>query len=123
MCGICGLVYADRTRQPDRDRLAAMSHPLRFRGPDAEGFHLAPGVGLAHRRLSIIDLARGGQPMSDPAGQVVLIYNGEIYNFLELRRELDVEGVPFRTTSDTEVLLQGYLHWGLEILPRLAGMF
>lgn len=123
MCGICGLVYEDRNRPVARERLAGMAHTLRFRGPDAEGFYLGPGVGLGHRRLSVIDLSRGGQPMTDPSGQVTICYNGEIYNFLELREELEAAGVTFQTTSDTEVLLHGYLRWGLDVLPRAAGMF
>ena len=122
MCGICGVVYADR-QLPDRGLLEAMNYPLRFRGPDADGFFLAPGVGLGHRRLSVIDLATGGQPMTDPTGHVTIAFNGEIYNFRELRPQLEAAGARFQTTSDTEVLLQGYLHWGPELLPRLAGMF
>ena len=123
MCGICGVVYADQQRLPKMDMLKAMARALRFRGPDAEGYFLEPGVGLAHRRLSVIDLERGGQPMTDPSGQVTVSYNGEIYNYLELRSELAAAGYQFRTTSDTEVLLTGYLHWGVEVLQHLAGMY
>ncbi|MFZ5452531.1 MAG: asparagine synthase (glutamine-hydrolyzing) [Thermodesulfobacteriota bacterium] len=123
MCGICGIVYTDQQRLPAMEMLQAMARALRFRGPDAEGYFLEPGVGLAHRRLSVIDLARGGQPMTDPAGRVTVVYNGEIYNFLALREELSAQGYQFRTTSDTEVLLSGYLQWGVEVLPRLVGMY
>jgi asparagine synthase (glutamine-hydrolysing) len=124
MCGIAGVVHADRTRPVDRDKLAAMTHELRYRGPDAQTFHVEPGVGLGHRRLSIIDLVSGDQPMTDPTGQVTVTYNGEVYNFLELRGELSAVGVTFRTTSDTEVLLLGYLTWGIDgLVSRLAGMF
>ncbi len=123
MCGICGIVCAERTRPPDRAALAGMNACLRRRGPDAEGFHVAPGVGLAHRRLRIIDLEGGAQPMAGAGGQVILSFNGEIYNFQDLRRELQAAGVVLRTHSDTEVLLEGYLRWGLDVLPRLAGMF
>lgn len=123
MCGICGVVYADQQRLPAREVLQAMAQALRFRGPDAEGYFLEPGVGLAHRRLSVIDLATGGQPMTDPSGRVTIIYNGEIYNYLELREELSAAGYQFQTTSDTEVLLTAYLHWGVEVLPRLVGMY
>jgi asparagine synthase (glutamine-hydrolysing) len=123
MCGICGVVDADRQRRPPREQLAAMTYRLRFRGPDAEGFYIGPGVGLGHRRLGVLDLTGGVQPMSDPSGQVILCYNGEIYNFFELRRQLQSLGVVFRTTGDTEVLLHGYLRWGADVVDRLAGMF
>jgi asparagine synthase (glutamine-hydrolysing) len=123
MCGICGVVYEERGRPVAAETLRAMCHALRFRGPDAEGAYLAPGVGLGHRRLSVIDLSRGGQPMTAPGGQVTISYNGEIYNFLELRKELEAEGVAFQTTCDTEVLLHGYLRWGPDVLRRAVGMF
>lgn len=123
MCGICGLVYSDRQRRPDPANLAAMNNCLERRGPDAEGFHIQPGVGLGHRRLSVIDLESGGQPMSDPSGQITIVFNGEIYNFQSIRSELTGLGHVFKTTSDTEVLLAGFLQWGECVVDRLAGMF
>jgi len=123
MCGICGVVFAERGKEVSPEMLRKMTHTLRFRGPDGEGFYVEKGVGLGHRRLSVIDLARGGQPMTDPSGRVTISYNGEIYNFPALRRELEAAGFRFRTTCDTEVLLLGYLHWGEAMLDRLVGMF
>jgi len=123
MCGICGIVFTDRTREPSAVALAHMAETLRFRGPDAEGFHIRPGIGLGHRRLRVIDLEGGKQPMSDPGGQVTISLNGEVYNFQSLRAVLQAEGTTFRTSSDTEVLLQGYLRWGIGVLDRLVGMF
>jgi asparagine synthase (glutamine-hydrolysing) len=123
VCGICGLVFVDPERKPDAGLLAKMTRVLRSRGPDAESFVLEGGVGLGHRRLSVIDPDGGAQPMTDLSGRVTIVYNGEIYNFLELRDELRRAGLRFRTNSDTEVLLQGYLHWGIDVVPRLAGMF
>ncbi len=123
MCGICGLVLAGRERTPEDEILRAMAAPLASRGPDDEGFHRAPGIGLGHRRLRVIDLEGGRQPMVDESGRIVLSYNGEIYNHLELRRELEGRGVRFRTRSDTEVLLAGYVAWGEGVLDRLSGMF
>ena len=123
MCGICGVVYADRCEQVSGEMLRKMAHTLRFRGPDGEGFHTEGGVGLGHRRLSVIDLAGGAQPMTDPSGKVTISFNGEIYNFPALRKELEAAGYAFRTSSDTEVLLLGYLHWGESVVDKLVGMF
>ncbi len=117
MCGICGYVGPGREAT-----LAAMAATLAHRGPDGAGRFIGEGVGLAHRRLAIIDLDGGAQPMTDAAGNV-LVFNGEIYNFRELRRELEAFGQRFATRSDTEVLLAAYRQWGRECLSRLRGMF
>ena len=102
--------------------LPAMANALKQRGPDAEGFWNDDRVGLAHRRLSILDLTTGQQPMV--SGELVVVFNGEIYNFLEIRRELEAAGQRFSTSSDTEVLLLGYRQWGMdELLQKLEGMF
>ena len=98
-----------------------MARTLAHRGPDDEGAFNAPGIGLHHRRLSIIDLATGHQPMT--VGPTTIVFNGEIYNYLELRDELVRQGQAFKTTSDTEVLLRGYLEWGKDVVRRLNGMF
>jgi asparagine synthase (glutamine-hydrolysing) len=101
-----------------------MTGLLAHRGPDARGTWVGREAGLAATRLAILDLSpAGNQPMGDPAGGVVVVLNGEIYNFLELRAQLMQAGYPFRSRSDTEVLLQGYRHWGESVLPRLRGMF
>lgn len=123
MCGIAGIVDLEGTRTADRALLERMTDALTHRGPDESGYHIEPGAALGHRRLSIIDLASGQQPMSDEAGEVWLSYNGEIYNFRELRSELEAAGYAFRTRSDTEVLLRAWQHWGERCVERLRGMF
>lgn len=100
-----------------------MADALAHRGPDGSGVWTAPGVGLGHRRLSIIDLATGDQPMRSPDGRIALSYNGEIYNFREIRAELETKGHVFRTESDTEVVLAGWRQWGPDCLRRFNGMF
>jgi asparagine synthase (glutamine-hydrolysing) len=123
MCGIVGVLERDAERLPCVRQLQRMAAALAHRGPDAERYFVSGRVGLAHRRLSIIDLESGQQPMQDPDGQVSLVFNGEIYNYPELKRELEQEGYRFRTRSDTEVLLALYLRKGLAAFPRLNGMF
>jgi len=100
-----------------------MTRSLAHRGPDDEGYHVAGSLGLGFRRLSIIDLEGGHQPMSDQEKTVWVVFNGEIYNFLELRRELESHGHVFRTRSDTEVIIHGFKQWGDQVLNRLNGMF
>lgn len=127
MCGICG-VFLERPSDTAGLRLATarMTAALAHRGPDDEGVWVDPEgrVALGNRRLAIIDLSPAGhQPMTDPTGQVVLTYNGEIYNFRELRAELKASGYPFRSHTDTEVILALYLRDGLYMFPHLRGMF
>ena len=117
MCGICGYLGPG-----NENVLQAMSATLAHRGPDDSGIHVGDGFGLAHRRLSIIDLAGGHQPMISPEGDV-LVFNGEIYNFQEIRGDLEKLGHRFATHSDTEVLLRAYRQWGADCLQRLRGMF
>ena len=123
MCGIAGLFYPATPKPIDPARLKTMTDAIAHRGPDGSGIWTAPGVGLGHRRLSIIDLAGGGQPMALPDDEVVVSYNGEIYNFQEVRAELERKGARFTSHSDTEVLLHGWRAWGPDLLPRLNGMF
>lgn len=120
MCGIVGVLNADR-RPVDPAVLAAMAATLSHRGPDGEGSLVEGPVGLFHRRLAIIDLVTGQQPMS--VDGLTIVFNGEIYNFIELREELRLLGHSFRTTSDTEVILHAYQEYGLEAIPRLNGIF
>ena len=123
MCGIAGILYRNRETPVDKDLLRAMIDVIRHRGPDGEGMHIAPGLGLGHRRLAIIDPATGQQPMLDPDTQNVIIYNGEVYNYVEIRKELLAAGHRFRTDSDTEVILKAYAQWGEECLSRFNGMW
>src|SRR5437867_217277 len=123
MCGIAGVFYAEAARPVDAVHLKAMGDSIAHRGPDAEGFLIEPGIGLVHRRLSIIDLAGGDQPIGNEDGTVQVIFNGEIYNFQELRKELEAKGHRFRTHSDTEVLVHSYEEYGEHLVDRLRGMF
>ncbi len=123
MCGIAGVMYADRSRPVDRAVLEAMSDAIAHRGPDAEGFWLDPGLGLAHRRLSIIDLAGGDQPIGNEDDSIQVVFNGEIYNYQTLRADLEARGHRFRTHSDTEILVHQYEEDGERLVERLRGMF
>ncbi len=123
MCGIAGILCLDPQRQPARDALEAMTRCLRHRGPDDEGLLIKAPVGLGHRRLSIIDVAGGHQPLSNEDGSVSIVYNGEIYNFAELRRELEKAGHRFATHSDTETIIHAYEQYGTDCLQRFNGMF
>lgn len=121
MCGFTGFV--SRSAAPDVNALHAMGDTIKHRGPDEEGHYVDDRCAIAHRRLSIIDLANGQQPMTSPDGRYVLAYNGEIYNFQEIREELIALGHTFLTHSDTEALLHGYMQWGAEVTKKLRGMF
>ena len=122
MCGMCGRYNLDGA-PVERAELLAMAATIAHRGPDEEGVLVRPGVGLGHRRLSIIDLPHGQQPMCNEDGSVWIVYNGEVYNYLGLREELLSRGHTFRTRCDTEVLVHGYEEWGADLLPRTNGMF
>ena len=122
MCGICGIVSL-RGAAVDADTLAAMNETLRHRGPDSGGVKLLGQVGLAARRLSIIDLAGGDQPMANEDETVWVVQNGEIYNYPELRREVLARGHRLRTNCDTEVHLHLYEDFGPRYVARLRGMF
>lgn len=123
MCGICGKFNFSGGAPVARRDLERMADSIAHRGPDDEGFFLDGSLGLGFRRLSIIDLAGGHQPMSDSDESVWVVFNGEIYNFKELRAELESHGHVFRTRCDTEVIVHGYRQWGDEVLNRLNGMF
>ena len=123
MCGIAGVLMRDSSRAPSREGLARMARVILHRGPDAYGFRISGPAGLAHRRLSIIDLVAGGQPMSSADGTVWVTYNGEIYNYPELRAEMEAAGHTFRTRSDTEVLVELFRKEGAASFRKLNGMF
>jgi asparagine synthase (glutamine-hydrolysing) len=123
MCGIAGVLYADRARPAAPETLRAMGDRLAHRGPDAAGTWAEPGVGLVHRRLSIIDLAGGDQPLANEDESVWIVFNGEIYNYQALRAGLEDRGHRFRTLSDTEVLVHLYEEHGDDLVTRLRGMF
>lgn len=123
MCGICG-IYNKQNHSPEEKRLVDMRDVMMNRGPDDAGLFIEPGIGLGHRRLSIVDLTETGhQPMHTPDGRYTIVYNGEIYNFPELKKELEQRGILFHSTSDTEVILQGYAVWGTEVFQKMNGMF
>ncbi|HEY7058765.1 MAG TPA: hypothetical protein VH458_19670, partial [Vicinamibacterales bacterium] len=123
MCGIAGRFNFNQLRLVDRDVLERMTDIVAHRGPDQGGHHVAPGIGLGHRRLSIIDLSTGDQPLSNEDGTVWTVFNGEIYNFAAVRAELIAHGHRFRTESDTEVIVHGYEEWGELCVEKFRGMF
>lgn len=123
MCGICGQFNFLRHEPVDPDTVRRMTQTMEHRGPDDEGYFFDGSLGLGFRRLSIIDLSGGHQPMSDVEETVWVMLNGEVYNFPELRAELEGRGYSFRTRSDTEVIIHGYKEWGIEVLNHLNGMF
>jgi asparagine synthase (glutamine-hydrolysing) len=123
MCGLVGIFDAHGRRPIDAALVARMNDALAHRGPDGDGFHLAPGIALGHRRLSIIDLAGGKQPLYNEDGSVAVTYNGEIYNYQDLVATLSAAGHRFRTHSDTEVIVHAWEEWGAACLERFRGMF
>ena len=123
MCGIVAIIDVRARRPIDRDTLVRMNESQHHRGPDEGGLHLAPGVGLGHRRLSIIDLATGQQPLYNGDRSVVVVFNGEIYNYRELIAELSALGHEFRTRSDTEVIVHAWRAWGEQCVDHFRGMF
>jgi asparagine synthase (glutamine-hydrolysing) len=125
MCGIAGIFYRDG-RPVGRESLVRMARAVAHRGPDGEGLYVddgLPSVGLAARRLAVIDVDNGGQPMSTEDGRLTIVYNGEVFNADDVRRRLEGMGHRFRSRCDTEVVLQGYAHWGPEVVTHLNGMW
>lgn len=122
MCGICG-IYNFKANVINRELLDRMTSVLAHRGPDGDGHFTSHNVGLGHRRLSIIDIAGGSQPISNEDSSIWIVFNGEIYNYIELHDELTAKGHIFKTRSDTEVIIHGYEEWGLECVNRFNGMF
>ncbi|WP_193369802.1 XrtA/PEP-CTERM system amidotransferase [Pelagibius marinus] len=123
MCGLVGLFNSVATRSIDRSLLQTMTDSLAHRGPDGSGFYVHDGIGLGHRRLSIIDLAGGQQPMHNEDDTVSVVYNGEIYNFRELAKSLRNRGHRFRSLCDTEVIVHAWEEWGVDCVKRFRGMF
>jgi asparagine synthase (glutamine-hydrolysing) len=123
MCGIVGIFDRLETREIDRALLSRMNESQHHRGPDEGGLHVEPGLGLGHRRLSIIDLASGQQPLFSQDRSLVVTFNGEIYNFMEVRAELERLGYAFATHSDTEVIVYAWAAWGEDCVRRFNGMF
>ncbi|MGC3956814.1 MAG: hypothetical protein QM813_02270 [Verrucomicrobiota bacterium] len=122
MCGICG-VFDLKGLPISREVLDDMTNIIRHRGPDGDGRFVDGEVGLGHRRLSIIDLGGGAQPIGNEDGKLQIVFNGEIYNFVELRAELESHGHQFKTKSDTEVIVHAYEQWGEDCVKRFNGMF
>ncbi len=123
MCGICGILYCGEERRVQRDTLAQMNAHIVHRGPDDDGFFVEGNVGLAMRRLSIIDIRTGQQPISNEDKSLWIVYNGEIYNHRELRSKLEARGHRYRTKSDTETIVHLYEEYGRDCVQHLRGMF
>jgi len=123
VCGICGIAHTDPARSVDKTVLIRMNTAMTHRGPDEEGYYCRGAVGLAMRRLSILDIPGGRQPMTNENGSVTVVFNGEVYNFRELRAQLEARGHVFRSHGDTEVIVHAYEEYGDAALDRLNGMF
>ena len=123
MCGICGIVEPAGLRPDDTRRVRTMAQMIAHRGPDGDGFWDADGASLGHRRLAIIDVAGGSQPLFNESNRIGLVFNGEIYNYKELRGLLVARGHRFRSETDSEVIVHGYEEWGDGVVARLRGMF
>ncbi|MBI4946222.1 MAG: asparagine synthase (glutamine-hydrolyzing) [Bacteroidetes bacterium] len=123
MCGIAGIFHFDTSRSVNESLLKKMADSLAHRGPDGEGFYIKNNIGLGHRRLSIIDLSTGDQPMFNEDKSIAIVFNGEIYNYVELKEELKNLGYKFFTNSDTEVIIRAYETWGTDCQNKLNGMW
>lgn len=123
MCGLTGVLHFDQQRNIDPVRLKKATDMISYRGPDGDGFYINGNIGFGHRRLSIIDLNSGNQPMYSTDRNIVIVFNGEIYNYIELREELMLLGHSFQTNSDTEVILEAYQEWGIDCQLQFNGMW
>jgi asparagine synthase (glutamine-hydrolysing) len=121
MCGIAGFIHFEKEKEADHVCLKKMTDIIAYRGPDSQGFYIKKNVALGHRRLKIIDLNTGNQPMFSDDGNIALVFNGEVYNYIELREELETFGHRFHTTSDTEVIIKAYNQWGVDCQNRFNG--
>jgi asparagine synthase (glutamine-hydrolysing) len=122
MCGIAGILNLN-SKQVEEESIISMLSSIYHRGPDESGVYFGNGIGLGNVRLSIIDLESGQQPMIDESGNYVIVYNGELYNYIELREALLEKGYKFKTSSDTEVVLNMFIHYGAECLSHFNGQF
>lgn len=123
MCGICGYLHYDTSKRPSPAVLKSMMDTLTMRGPDEEGAYIKDNAALGHRRLSIIDLETGRQPIYNEDNSIVIVYNGEIYNFREIKETLAGKGHAFKTHSDTEVVVHAYEEYGEDCVKLFNGMF
>jgi asparagine synthase (glutamine-hydrolysing) len=123
MCGICGIVNFNKTQKVHEREIRSMMDAMDHRGPDQEGLFIDEFAGIGHRRLSIIDLSSGRQPVSNEDGSIWIVFNGEIYNFQQLRADLEAKGHLFSTKTDTEVIVHCYEEYGYAFLDKLRGMF
>ena len=124
MCGFVGFINKDSdTEIMNTVTVHQMADRILHRGPDQEGYYVDSDVSLGFRRLSIIDVDGGSQPLKNADGSKILVFNGEIYNYKELRDELEYKGYKFKTNTDSETILHGYEEWGKDVLERLRGMF
>jgi len=123
MCGICGVLFPNSFGRVSRDALESMNRQMRHRGPDDEGYFVSDNVGLAMRRLSIIDVESGHQPLANENEDIWIVFNGEIYNHTDLRKDLEAEGHHYRTHSDTETIVHAYEEYGTACVQHLRGMF
>ena len=124
MCGIFGILYHKSATIPNKHLLEDTARVLSHRGPDNYGIYADSGIGLVHTRLSLLDFnPRSNQPFWDKDGRYCLVYNGEVYNYIELREQLVKDGVPFRTNGDTEVVLKSIIHWGPDAFSKFNGMW
>ena len=123
MCGICGILHTDPQQRAERSTLARMNQQIVHRGPDDDGFFVEGNVGLAMRRLSIVDLKTGHQPISNEDANIWIVFNGEIYNHGQLRVDLENRGHRYRTKSDTETIIHLYEEYGADCVKYLRGMF
>src|SRR5512135_542736 len=123
MCGIAGIIAAERLPPDAVARATAMRDVITHRGPDEAGLHADAHAALAHRRLSIVDLSAGHQPLSNEDGSIWIVFNGEIYNHAAIRGELEAAGDRYHTKSDTETIVHAYEEWGDDCVRRFRGMF
>jgi asparagine synthase (glutamine-hydrolysing) len=123
MCGIFGIYHSNTDKKVDQSLVRKATDEMMHRGPDEGGYFVSGNIGLGHRRLSIIDLSSGHQPMFNEDGQVAVVYNGEIYNYKDIQKELKLKGHIFKTNCDTEVIVHAYEEWGAESVKRFIGMF
>ena len=123
MCGIFGIYFSENSQKVQEDIVVKATDEMNYRGPDDSGVYICDNIGLGHKRLSIIDLASGHQPMFNEDGSIVIVYNGEIYNHLDLREQLLQKGHIFKTRCDTEVIIHAYEEWGINSIEKFIVFF